>query len=328
MAVLKGMITPSIMGAAGGASTFVAVMRGNAVLVATAAGTVSFIARLGMGLVPGSIDELHGLIRSKWATDMELGLPIPTHYDNAPFDKPEDARWVRLRILTDDSVHVAESSAGHVFRNLGIMQANVYVPIEGGDTPAHEVADAIAAAFDDVAINSELLFRQTRIDGALRQADEWRVSVTTPFQHTVTNTKLSSVSGDSTTFEEIANHIRERYSDEITTAESIPTQFDNAPFDIPEASLWSSLTVQFGDRVTSELGATLRKRVVGNIVGAVFVPIETGERDGLRAADKVKDAFRTVTIKGVTFRAATVRNVGRVGPWWQINATVPFLVHP
>lgn len=228
-------------------------------------------------------------------------------------------------VITDNALHVATNKSD-TFRTFGSIRAEIHIPLEVGDSQAHAVADAVSAAFDNVTLNTELTFRQSRIDGSRRGDSDYVVNVSVPFQNTVTQAKIAGVSGDSTGFEQIANHIRERYESQITVGESIDTQFDNAPFEIPEGGLWSQCIVRFGDREVSELGANLKHRTIGMLVGTIFVPVETGERDGLQAADKVKDAFRLVTVKGVTFRAPTVRNVGRIGPWWQISTTVPFMV--
>lgn len=124
--------------------------------------------------------------------------------------------------------------------------------------------------------------------------------------------------------EALHNAIRSRFKTEVADKNAgLVVIYDNAP-DPDKDALWVRFTVLEGDANQQSLGPPRKFRTVGVAVGQVFALVDTGDRKALQVADKIKLAFRAISAGGVTYRTPSVKNVGRVDRWWQVNVTCPF----
>lgn len=126
------------------------------------------------------------------------------------------------------------------------------------------------------------------------------------------------------TFEAMANTIRSRFKTLVGDVEKIPVHYDNEQKDKPENKLWARLNILPGQSIQVEIGKSERFRTPGVMIVQLFLPIGKGMRDLHKMADKIKTAFRAVTVTGVVFRTPSEENVGRTGSWWQMNVSIPF----
>lgn len=129
------------------------------------------------------------------------------------------------------------------------------------------------------------------------------------------------------TIETIANSIRSRFGTTVEDVESVTVHYDNEPFESPGDSAWIRCHIVFGEAVRRSLGSSSsRYRSVGVMMANIYTPIGKGDKAGLAIAETVRDAFRSVTADGISYRVPSVIPVGRSdnGKWWQINVNCPF----
>lgn len=124
------------------------------------------------------------------------------------------------------------------------------------------------------------------------------------------------------TFEAMSNTIRSRFHTLIAVAETVDVHYDNEIKNKPADKIWIRLNILPGQTTQVQIGATYR--TVGIVIAQIFLPLGRGTKNLHSMADKVKTAFRAVTVSGVVFRAPSETNVGRTENWWQLNVTIPF----
>ncbi len=88
-------------------------------------------------------------IRQRFATEFALvRAGVPVAYANRQFSPPDNAEWVRLNIIEGNSTLAGIGGAGaNLYRNSGLVAAQIFVPVAVGDGLAYEIADDIAAIF-------------------------------------------------------------------------------------------------------------------------------------------------------------------------------------
>jgi hypothetical protein len=88
-------------------------------------------------------------IRQRFATEFALvRATVPVAYANRQFTPPDNAEWVRLNIIEGDSTLAGIGGVGaNLYRNSGLVAAQIFVPVAVGDGLAYEIADDIAAIF-------------------------------------------------------------------------------------------------------------------------------------------------------------------------------------
>lgn len=127
------------------------------------------------------------------------------------------------------------------------------------------------------------------------------------------------------TWQALFNAIRSRFMTLVEQAIPISVQYDNAEFTPPDASSWVHFTVLPGATDLEELGAQKTWRDTGTAVANVFVPLLLGDAAALAIAETIKQAFRGVSVGGVTYRSPSVRTVGATGgKWWQVSVSCPW----
>lgn len=127
-------------------------------------------------------------------------------------------------------------------------------------------------------------------------------------------------------FETMANTIRSRFSAQIATPESVPTQYDNHNMEPPDDQLWVRLTIVPGDSSQVSIGgdSNNRYRNVGVMIAQIFLPIGHGDQEAYQLADKIKTAFNSKSDSGVVFKTTSIARVGKTNSWWQLNVKCPF----
>lgn len=114
------------------------------------------------------------------------------------------------------------------------------------------------------------------------------------------------------------NALRADYNTNIAVALSLPTQYPNAPFTIPDATSWADWTVLFGDEVQRTVGSTTRRfRVTGILQVDVYTPMRQGEDAGMVTAEAIGDRYSGTDRAGATFRDHSVTPLGRSGGWFR-----------
>lgn len=128
-------------------------------------------------------------------------------------------------------------------------------------------------------------------------------------------------------WETLHNTVRTRFKTQVADAESLPTQYDNAQFAVPQTGAWATWSVIQADSLQASTGGGNggeRYRTLGLGEAQIFTALEEGPQPALALADKVRAAFRRVTQSGVVFESPSLSVVGREGKWWQVNVTCPF----
>jgi hypothetical protein len=119
--------------------------------------------------------------------------------------------------------------------------------------------------------------------------------------------------------------IRSRFKTLVADAQSVATEYDNAPFTPPDGTIWARWSVLDGksDQVSLR-SPTARYRRTGVAIASIFAPLVKGTAAALALADTVVAAFRTVTADSVTYWTPSVQVIGREEPWWQVNVVCPW----
>lgn len=88
-------------------------------------------------------------IRQRFASEFAIVRPsVPVAYPNRQFTPPDNAEWVRLSIVEGASALAALGGAGgNLYRDSGVVVAQIFVPAAAGDGLAYGIADEIAAIF-------------------------------------------------------------------------------------------------------------------------------------------------------------------------------------
>jgi hypothetical protein len=122
------------------------------------------------------------------------------------------------------------------------------------------------------------------------------------------------------------NSIRARFKAQVATPESLATQYDNAPFNKPEDSIWCRWTILPGEDTKVSMGSPGASlyRTVGIAVAQLFGPLRAGDSPLWDVADKVKAAFESESFDGIVFKTPNVKRVGERNGQWQVNVTCPF----
>ena len=76
-------------------------------------------------------------------------------YENVPFTQPDEESWVALTILSGGGQNnsIGTGMSSRLERFSGIIQIDIHTPEDGGTKPARNLADTIAAIFDNVQFN-------------------------------------------------------------------------------------------------------------------------------------------------------------------------------
>lgn len=87
--------------------------------------------------------NIEGRFNTNWTT-------TTIAFDNVPFDMPNDTPWVRCNILNGNTVYRAING---LKRHTGVINIQIFVPVNTGTNTAREYSDTIATIFDGQTFN-------------------------------------------------------------------------------------------------------------------------------------------------------------------------------
>lgn len=269
--------------------------------------------------------EANGVaIRTQFRDLVETPLGFVTQYPNAPsITVPAYSPWIDLEI--DFGVLKQRSFGdGNVYRKRGEFRATLRAPAEDGSQVFRQFADAIATAFRMKTLSG--VDFQVPAMGPIERRGMWaEATVKCAFFDDVRVQLPTAVVGAAAGFEDLETVVRTRFRDLVAGPESLPTGYEDAPFDPPDVSPWAEINTIAGDPFIAELGEEKTYRTAGVVFVRIHVPIEDGERVARRLADAVVRNFRAVFDRGVLFRVPGAPTSKRDGPWWTVTIECPFL---
>jgi hypothetical protein len=121
------------------------------------------------------------------------------------------------------------------------------------------------------------------------------------------------------------NAITQRWSTLVATPQSLPTQYDNAPYEKRKAAKWARLTVLPAETVQKEYGNVKSHRTTGVIKAQLFGDLKLGLASLLGLVDVIRPIFSNTSADGVIYQAPTYTNNGRQEGQWQVTLTIPFI---
>lgn len=93
----------------------------------------------------------------------------------------------------------------------------------------------------------------------------------------------------------------------------------------PNGTTWIRASQIDGEGTQAEVGVNGQRQTTGILSFSIFLPEGVGDGAGRELADKIADVFRNNSTDKTWFRESTLEVVGRSGPWWQLDLTVPYL---
>jgi len=253
-------------------------------------------------------------------------MPTPVQYDNVRLDPPSSGVWIRCAV-EHEQTDMITTAGQRAYRMRGRIIATIKAPLTDGDFDVRNQAKTIVAAFEGVRA-AGVTYDSALVSPISRSGRWYQMVVTIPFRSDFsTRPSLGSESGVTLDAVEVGDSVRTWFGDQVEDVLSIPTQYDDAPFDQPDAARWVRFTIVEGGAIVAEKrGNNQAHRKTGLAIAQVFVPLGTGDGVALGTADTIADAFRSVTVDGISFRTPTLKTIGegREGKWWQVNVSCPF----
>ncbi len=129
-----------------------------------------------------------------------------------------------------------------------------------------------------------------------------------------------------TTLNEAKEAVYSRFTSDFTGVPLVNIAFDNEEFEEPVASDWVRLTVRSVDRSQDTLGGIGNRRFRSEalVLVQVYTQFNTGVKQSDALAKAAADVFDAVSFSGLDFQAATTRETGPDGKWYQSVAEAPF----
>jgi hypothetical protein len=98
--------------------------------------------------MPDFLETTANTLRTRWQTEVETALSIPTAYENAPFSAPSDSAWAQFELRLGGREQVSAGGVGsRRFRLRGQIVATLHHPLRSGDAAALALTDAATTAF-------------------------------------------------------------------------------------------------------------------------------------------------------------------------------------
>lgn len=101
-------------------------------------------------------------------------------YDNVDFDPSTDA-WVRFKIQNGDSVQADINHSNPLYRHIGVVMVQVFVPVKSGTNRARELADTVSNMFRRVQPGHGITLRTPSIFTVGPNNEWFQVNVSCPF---------------------------------------------------------------------------------------------------------------------------------------------------
>lgn len=131
----------------------------------------------------GAVD-LHLAIRTRAKAVIVDGSLLPIGSvrldENSKFQPPK-TRYVTLTIRLGKAFQATAGGTTKLFRTPGLAIFQVFFPIDSGETPALQLADAIASGFRAITVGN-VMYETPEVATVGRTDDLWQVNVTCPFE--------------------------------------------------------------------------------------------------------------------------------------------------
>ncbi len=112
-----------------------------------------------------------------------------------------------------------------------------------------------------------------------------------------------------------------RLEDNWTRAE--PIAWPNTDLD-PGSAAYIEPFVNNQEAFNADIAPAKRVRHPGLLTVNVRVPINEGNGAALEIADAVVTIYRNAKFSGITFRAPTVRDIGKEAAWYRVQVDCPY----
>ncbi|RKY09815.1 MAG: hypothetical protein DRP56_02115 [Planctomycetota bacterium] len=121
-------------------------------------------------------------IRSRFKTQIADGQSLPTQYDNeGGFTKPNAAIWGRLSIVDGDTDQAdIGSTSNRRYRTVGILYAQLFIPLSKGDKALRVMAGHIETAFRGLTAGN-IHYGTPKGKPMGRDGNYWAYTVRCPF---------------------------------------------------------------------------------------------------------------------------------------------------
>ena len=129
-----------------------------------------------------AFSEASNAIRTRFAS---LWNTTPIAWQNVSYFPTVGTPFVFLEILHSTSEQITLGAAGsRLFREFGIIYANIFTPVNEGTKRALEYADSISAIFRGVEFSGVLCKTAMVRDGGISEDGNWHITrVATEFQY-------------------------------------------------------------------------------------------------------------------------------------------------
>lgn len=131
-------------------------------------------------------------------------------------------------------------------------------------------------------------------------------------------------------FSDARSAIETRLYNNITTVDKSKIEFINTRFCEPEGEIWIRISIREGEARQASLGNyTILKRYAGSILIDIFIPNETGTREGREIADEISSIFDRKQFSygssgTIITRITSAQDVGLHEGWYQISCTTNY----
>ena len=126
--------------------------------------------------------------------------------------------------------------------------------------------------------------------------------------------------------QDVAEAIRDRFTDQVATPNSLTVHHDNAPPTALKES-WYRLRIELGTAAMVATGSAKRWRVQGLARVDLYAPLTKGDGALLEVADDIVTAFRNVRLASPDlhfYAPRMVGNSGRSDAWFTRTMEIPF----
>jgi len=126
-------------------------------------------------------DIVANAIRSRFKTQIADTENLPTQYDNDPTEPDKTNLWCRLTMVDGDSNQVSLGSPGsNLHRTVGILYAQLFIPVGTGDKVIRAMAKKIYDKFLGLT-DFGVRYKTPSIRKVGRDGSYWQLNVNCPF---------------------------------------------------------------------------------------------------------------------------------------------------
>ncbi|RLB68698.1 MAG: hypothetical protein DRH08_00135 [Deltaproteobacteria bacterium] len=277
----------------------------------------------------GCFESIGVIARTRFEIEVVAPYPsvLPVVYSN---ELEVDGSGVPLRpdgvhcevdIVTGANAQVATSGRRVVWRKDGWLEARVHVPIDSSWGVATDLARRIEAAFT-TAISSSIQWAAATSEVLGREGAWYTIEVRCPFHVFETRDRPAGASEGEAELEDVFAMIEARLWAEVFDGAGVMVGWPNIRFEPPHA-LHAAVVHLPGERIRLERGVESHSRPGVTIVD-LMVPIGEGDQPAVALGDLVVDSMSSVRQDGVLLEASNLERLGRAGPYYQVQVTIPW----